>query len=149
MQSIRESFLNSGRSLFQTYVGAFSKKLAITVVALAAFMLVAGQTAQAHTTRICWQDVGAVTTFYAGSYHSPFEGPSPVGNIIVDGFAYPFSGWIYAEALPAGVQCSQPDPFAPGWFTTRLSPARSRPARTPSRSRPRTQFRLRGLPSRP
>jgi len=62
--------------------------------------------ASAHTVRICWQDVGPVTTFYAGTYHSPFEGPSPVGGIIVDGFEYPFSGWIYPAALPAGAQCA-------------------------------------------
>lgn len=61
--------------------------------------------AEAHTVRICWQDVGAVTTFYAGTYHSPSEGPSPIGGIILDGFEYPFSGWIYPAALPAGVQC--------------------------------------------
>jgi cysteine-rich repeat protein len=91
----------------------FGRKLALTVVALAAFMMIAAQSAEAHTTTICWKDVGPVTTFYAGSYHSPFEGPSPVGKIIVDGFGYPFSGWIYAAALPAGVQCVQPDPFAP------------------------------------
>lgn len=84
----------------------FYKKFAITGVVLAAAIMFASQSAQAHTTRICWQDVGPVTTFYAGSYHSPFEGPSPIGGIIVDGFEYPFSGWIYPAALPAGVQCS-------------------------------------------
>ncbi len=63
-------------------------------------------TASAHTTRICVVDNGAVTTFYAGSYHSPSEGPSPVGQIIIDGFGYPFSGWIYPAALPAGAVCS-------------------------------------------
>jgi chitinase len=71
--------------------------------------------ASAHTVRICWQDVGGVTTFYAGTYHSPFEGPSPVGGIIIDGFQYPFSGWIYPASLPAGVQCavsSSPNPPA-------------------------------------
>ncbi len=52
-----------------------------------------------------------MTTFYAGSYHSPFEAPSPVGVIIVDGFSYPFSGWIYPAALPAGAVCV---PFIPG-----------------------------------
>ena len=62
--------------------------------------------ASAHTVQICWKDDGPVTTFYAGTYHSPFEAPSPVGKIIVDGFGYPFSGWIYPSALPAGVQCS-------------------------------------------
>ena len=62
--------------------------------------------ASAHTTKICWQDVGPVTTFYAGSYHSPAEGPSPIGGIIIDGFEYPFSGWILPAALPAGIQCA-------------------------------------------
>ena len=63
-------------------------------------------TASAHTTRICVVDNGAVTTFYAGSYHSPSEGPSPVGKIIIDGFGYPFSGWIYPAQLPANAVCS-------------------------------------------
>lgn len=61
--------------------------------------------ASAHTVKICWQDVGPVTTFYAGTYHSPTEGPSPIGGIIIDGFEYPFSGWIYPAALPPGIQC--------------------------------------------
>jgi cysteine-rich repeat protein len=62
-------------------------------------------TASAHTTKLCVVDSGGVTTFYAGSYHSPSEGPSPVGKIIVDGFGYPFSGWIYPSALPASATC--------------------------------------------
>jgi len=62
--------------------------------------------ANAHTVQICWKDVGAVRTFYAGTYHSPSEGPSPVGGIILDGFEYPFSGWIYPAALPSGIQCA-------------------------------------------
>jgi cysteine-rich repeat protein len=61
--------------------------------------------ASAHTVAICWKDDGAVTTFYAGSYHDPSEAPSPVGSIIVDGFAYPFSGYVLAAALPGDVQC--------------------------------------------
>lgn len=59
----------------------------------------------AHTIQICWKDVGTVTTFYAGSYHSPAEGPSPVGQIIIDGFGYPFSGWIPPANLPADAHC--------------------------------------------
>jgi chitinase len=68
--------------------------------------------ASAHTIQICWQDVGSVTTFYADTYHSPFEGPSPIGKIIVDGFGYPFSGWIYPSALPATAHCWS----APGYM---------------------------------
>ncbi|MGH8248579.1 MAG: hypothetical protein ACREUU_19350, partial [Gammaproteobacteria bacterium] len=67
--------------------------------------------ANAHTVQICWKDAGAVTTFYAGTYHSPFEAPSPVGGIILDGFEYPFSGWIYPAALPGDAHCWS----APGW----------------------------------
>lgn len=73
---------------------------------LGATVFMVSAPANAHTTKICWQDVGAVTTFYAGSYHSPAEGPSPIGGIIVDGFVYPFSGWIYPAALPAGAKCA-------------------------------------------
>ena len=62
-------------------------------------------TANAHTVQICWEDNGAVTTFYAGTYHSATEGPSPIGGIIVDGFEYPFSGWIPRVALPATAHC--------------------------------------------
>ncbi|HEX8721669.1 MAG TPA: PKD domain-containing protein [Pyrinomonadaceae bacterium] len=111
-----ESFPEPGSGLLRAYVAAgiaYARKLVVTVAALVAIMLIAGQSAQAHTVEICWQDVGAVTTFYAGTYHSPFEGPSPVGGIIVDGFEYPFSGWIYPAALPAGVHCVRPDPSAP------------------------------------
>ncbi len=63
-------------------------------------------TASAHTVQICWMDNGGVTTFYAGTYHSAYEGPSPIGGIIVDGFTYPFSGWITRTALPAAASCS-------------------------------------------
>ncbi len=62
-------------------------------------------TASAHTIQMCWQDNGGVTTFYAGTYHSPFEAPSPVGGIIIDGFTYPFSGWIYPASLPSNAGC--------------------------------------------
>lgn len=61
--------------------------------------------ASAHTVQICWEDDGAVTKFYAGSYHQTSEGPSPIGGIIVDGFEYPFSGWILKNALPATAHC--------------------------------------------
>ena len=65
-------------------------------------------TASAHTVQLCVVDSGPVTTFYAGTYHSPFEAPSPVGQIIVDGFGYPFSGWIYPASLPSGATCVYP-----------------------------------------
>jgi cysteine-rich repeat protein len=67
-------------------------------------------TASAHTVEICWQDSGGVTTFYAGTYHGPNEAPSPVGGIIVDGFTFPFSGWIYPSALPSTASCASFDP---------------------------------------
>ncbi len=67
--------------------------------------LAAPSVASAHTIQICWQDNGGVTTFYAGTYHSPTEGPSPYGGIIVDGFDYPFSGYILPGALPANASC--------------------------------------------
>jgi hypothetical protein len=76
--------------------------LAALVGAVVAF---APASASAHTTQICWRDSGGVTTFYAGSYHQPWEGPSPVGKIIVDGFGYPFSGYVVPSQLPADVQC--------------------------------------------
>ena len=82
------------------------------LVALAgAGALLAPTIASAHTVQICWRDAGGVTTFYAGTYHHPSEGPSPLGGIIVVGFTYPFSGWIYPNALPANAQCWS----APGW----------------------------------
>jgi cysteine-rich repeat protein len=65
----------------------------------------AATAASAHTVQICWRDAGGVTTFYAGTYHNPSEAPSPVGDIIIDGFNYPFSGFILPAALPADVQC--------------------------------------------
>ncbi len=71
--------------------------------------------ASAHTIQICWQDVGATTTFYAGTYHSPYEAPSPVGGIILDGFEYPFSGWISPSGLPAGAHCYSPSNNGYGW----------------------------------
>ena len=94
-------------------------RIAAKSVVLPAIILAATQTARAHTIQICWKDVGGVTTFYAGTYHYPYEGPSPVGGIIIDGFEYPFSGWIYPAALPADAHCrvsnnsSYPSP-APG-----------------------------------
>jgi cysteine-rich repeat protein len=83
------------------------KRLSICLLLLTGTFMVPS-VASAHTVRICWRDVGPVTTFYAGTYHSPFEGPSPIGGIIVDGFEYPFSGWIYPASLPADVQCAVP-----------------------------------------
>ena len=53
---------------------------------LAAAAVLAPAAASAHTVQICWRDQGGVTTFYAGTYHSQLEGPSPIGGIIVDGF---------------------------------------------------------------
>lgn len=76
----------------------------VAALSLLGLWLGAGSAA-AHTVEICWKDSGGVTTFYAGSYHDPSEAPSPVGDIIVDGFNYPFSGYVLAAALPADVQC--------------------------------------------
>ena len=65
--------------------------------------------AAAHTVQICWEDSNGVTTFYAGTYHSENEAPSPTGGIIIDGFTYPFTGYIYPSQLPATAGCwSQP-----------------------------------------
>lgn len=96
--------------IFKSYPRVSS--LLTALLGAAAFMVSA--VANAHTVQICWKDVGAVTTFYAGTYHSPFEAPSPVGSIILDGFAYPFSGWIYPSALPATAHCWS----SPGWGPT-------------------------------
>lgn len=83
----------------------FRRKTWISMALLGAATIMVPAVASAHTTKICWRDSGGVTTFYAGSYHSPSEGPSPVGSIILDGFAYPFSGYILPAALPADVSC--------------------------------------------
>lgn len=72
---------------------------------ITALLLMVTAPAQAHTIQICWKDVGGVTTFYAGTYHYPTEAPSPVGGIIIDGFEFPFSGWIYPSALPVDAHC--------------------------------------------
>lgn len=85
-----------------------SRSLLATLAGVVVWTMLAPTDASAHTVQICWKDVGPVTTFYAGTYHSPSEGPSPIGGIIIDGFEYPFSGWIYPSALPAGVQCAGP-----------------------------------------
>ena len=85
-------------------IGMLRPAMRAGALALVGVLALAG-TASAHTVRICWKDSGGVTTFYAGTYHDPSEGPSPVGDIIIDGFNYPFSGYILAAALPADVQC--------------------------------------------
>jgi len=61
--------------------------------------------ASAHTIQICWNDVGATTTFYAGTYHNP---STPSGSIFVDGFENPFTGVISASSLPAEAHCFVP-----------------------------------------
>lgn len=84
----------------------FSRRASLILTSLlGAATLLFSVNANAHTVQICWEDVGSVTTFYAGSYHSPYEAPSPVGGIIIDGFEYPFSGWILPAALPATAHC--------------------------------------------
>lgn len=93
-----------GRAAITTWRRAISAMRRTGALTLAGVLATAGSAA-AHTTEICWRDSGGVTTFYAGSYHDPSEGPSPVGDIIVDGFNYPFSGYILPAALPADVQC--------------------------------------------
>jgi len=77
-------------------------------MAMVAAAIMLSGVARAHTIQICWKDVGGVTTFYAGTYHSPYEAPSPIGGIIIDGFTYPFSGWISKAALPANAKCFSP-----------------------------------------
>lgn len=71
-------------------------------IAAAALML--SSFANAHTVQVCWQDVGAVTTFYAGTYHT-VNPSNPIGNIIIDGFSYPFSGAIARTDLPVNAHC--------------------------------------------
>ena len=80
-----------------------TRRVLVLVGLLVALALPA--TASAHTVQICWQDVGGVTTFYAGTYHSASEAPSPTGGIIIDGFTYPFTGYISPSALPANAGC--------------------------------------------
>ena len=80
-------------------------KTRVATALLDASAIMVPAVASAHTTEICWRDSGGVTTFYAGSYHYPEEGPSPVGSIILDGFAYPFSGYVLTAQLPDDVQC--------------------------------------------
>lgn len=80
-------------------------------VALPTVMLVASPSVLAHTVQICWKDVGGVTTFYAGTYHGV---SSPTGSIIIDGFAYPFSGVISKAALPADAHCYNTSYQPPG-----------------------------------
>ncbi|WP_163931030.1 PKD domain-containing protein [Paraferrimonas sp. SM1919] len=80
---------------------SFTNK-ALAALALTLFFIAK---AQAHTVQICWLDQGGVTTFYAGTYHSSSEGPSPIGGIIIDGQYNPFSGWIQPSILPATAQC--------------------------------------------
>ena len=91
------------------------------------FMLAAPGIASAHTVEICWRDQNGVTTFYAGTYHSPSEGPSPIGGIIIDGFTYPFTGYILPAQRPADASCFR-QPGAPGVvhyqsFTSAFQPA--------------------------
>lgn len=78
-----------------------------TLVCATGFFVIAlfSVAASAHTVQICWRDNGGVTTFYAGTYHSANEAPSPVGSIIIDGFDYPFTGFILPGALPADAHC--------------------------------------------
>jgi cysteine-rich repeat protein len=85
----------------------------ITGVLLASLLgALAPEAARAHTVQLCWKDDGAVTTFYAGTYHGPSEGPSPVGQIIIDGFGYPFTGYVLS--LPPDIDgCNSCDPGYP------------------------------------
>ena len=82
-----------------------SKRIIAALAIVFAVIIMAPTDASAHTTQLCWEDDGPVTTFYARTYHSYLEGPSPYGGIIVDGFEYPFSGYIFPAALPATVSC--------------------------------------------
>ena len=88
------------------------RKFAIVALATAAGLW--ALPAWAHTVQICCKNVGSNTTFYAGSYHSQFEGPSPIGGIIIDGVTYPFTGWILPSELPADVQCFTAPDDPPG-----------------------------------
>jgi hypothetical protein len=77
---------------------------------LGAATLLISAPANAHTVRLCVKDVGAVTTFYAATYHTGEVGNGVVqGNIVIDGFSYPFSGstGLYSNgALPtSGLTC--------------------------------------------
>ena len=82
-----------------------TRSLLFSIAGMLAAFVMTPSTASAHTVRLCWQDVGPVTTFYGGTYHSPHEAPSPVGQIIIDDFGYPFTGYILAAQLPAAAQC--------------------------------------------
>jgi len=74
----------------------------LLIVFMGAMALMLSAVTKAHTTQICWKDVGSVTTFYAGTYHSGF----PVqGSIIIDSFEYPFSNIIPVGSLPSDAHC--------------------------------------------
>ena len=72
---------------------------------LAAVMFIFSAPANAHTVRLCVKDVGAVTTFYAATYHTNIISSGPVGNIVIDNFSYPFTGVISPSSLPSGLTC--------------------------------------------
>ena len=75
--SRNSSLPNLGASSPRRAVGG-AKRLALGL--LAATVLLAPSLASAHTVRICTRTVDGVTTFYAGTYHDPSEGPSPIGS---------------------------------------------------------------------
>ena len=105
--------MNTTKILINAVSGLTSGLLsrAAARIALPAVMLAASPSVLAHTVQICWKDVGGVTTFYAGTYHGV---SSPTGSIIIDGFAYPFSGVIAKAALPADAHCYNTSYRAPG-----------------------------------
>jgi len=78
------------------------KRKTLIITAVAAVALLAAQSAQAHTVFVGYTDNGgSSTTFYAGTYHSPLEGSSPIGSLILGGTPYAFTGFVPDGSQPA------------------------------------------------
>jgi len=78
------------------------KRKTLLLTTVAAVALLAAQSAQAHTVFVGYTDNGgSSTTFYAGTYHSPLEGSSPIGSLILGGTPYAFTGFVPDGSQPA------------------------------------------------
>lgn len=94
-----------GQHVFDLIQAAKPAILDTGALAAGTALLIGASAAQAHTTRLCWSDENGQTTLYAGTYHSMSDSQAPVGSIIIDGVAYPFTGQIPKADLPEGLTC--------------------------------------------
>ena len=82
--------------------------LAIVICGIIGVSLLTPMLVAAHTVQVAYRcEPNGQVTFFAGTYHSSSEGPSPVGGIIVDGTPHAFTG--FTTPLPGNVAPNQID----------------------------------------